>query len=85
VVRKPDEGPRASAGRSVFRVLAQTMVGWQHAVSLRLLPVVWRETRRSRRCCRCQALLSVYNLDDYCEACQTKTHDDDFYRGVRRP
>ena len=44
----------------------------------------WAPQKVVRRCCRCQALLSVYNLDDYCEACQTKTRDDDFYRDVRR-
>jgi len=44
----------------------------------------WAPQKVVRRCCRCGALLSAYNLDDLCEACQTKSRDDDIHRGVRR-
>jgi hypothetical protein len=35
----------------------------------------WDPQKVARRCRRCQALLSVYNHDDYCEACLTRMRE----------
>ena len=40
----------------------------------------WAPQKVVRRCRRCQALLSVYNLGDLCEACLTRSREDDIYR-----
>ena len=45
----------------------------------------WDPQRVARRCRRCHALLSLYNLDNYCEACLTKTREEDIHRGPKRP
>ncbi len=35
----------------------------------------WGAQKVVRRCVRCQAVLSVYNLETSCEACQTKARE----------
>ena len=45
----------------------------------------WDPQRVARRCRCCHALLSLYNLDNYCEACLTKIREGDIHRGAKRP
>jgi ribosomal protein L40E len=45
----------------------------------------WDPQRVARRCRRCHALLSLYNLDNYCEACLTKIREEGIHRGAKSP